>query len=360
MKTAPSQALQERFCFTRRVCTALWCESWCGLTRGPLLRAHGRPASGPDRVQPAGDTLRAVPEAGRGRTGAEHERHEDPAPERVAALAIERLGLRALQIALVLALLSALTDTVLAALGGAGAALLLAGAAMAGLALAGALRPQRAAALLRPRGRIVILAVLFGLLDLLGPGTHGSYGDVEMSIGCLAAVLASPGWVAVSVAVLAGGAILDPLLAGHHSLAGALPSASGNTLAGELAGLFACTALTLGAIGALRRTITGAPARLSDEAREPSLTPQLGAAAAGVPAGLLGRADPDALAASLSGAERRVLALLAQGLAPKQAARRLGVKLPTVRSQIAAAKRKTGARTLEQLVGIYAEAGGGG
>lgn len=84
----------------------------------------------------------------------------------------------------------------------------------------------------------------------------------------------------------------------------------------------------------------------------PSLASQLAAAAAGAPARLLARADPRALIAPLSAAERRVLGLLADGLAPKQAAHVLGVKLATVRSQIAAAKRKTGARTVEQLVGI--------
>lgn len=51
-----------------------------------------------------------------------------------------------------------------------------------------------------------------------------------------------------------------------------------------------------------------------------------------------------------------MLALLKDGLLSKQAALELSVTLATVRSHIAAAKRKTGARTLEQLVGIYAQA----
>ncbi len=66
--------------------------------------------------------------------------------------------------------------------------------------------------------------------------------------------------------------------------------------------------------------------------------------------------DPGARIASLTPAEVGVLDLLATGLAPKQAARELSVSLATVRSHIAAAKRKTEARTLEQLVAIYAEA----
>jgi DNA-binding CsgD family transcriptional regulator len=239
--------------------------------------------------------------------------------------------------------------------------LLLCGVMIAGLALAGVLHPRRAAAVLRPRGRIVLLAGLFVGLGALEPGVQSGFGDVEMAIGCLAAVLASPGWVAACVAVLAAGAILDPAAVGGHSLAWTLAGAGGNTLAGELAGLCASAALTLGAIWALRRTITGAPESLAAvDHGGASLTPTLAAAAGGVPVGLLARANPAALIAALSAAERRVLGLLTEGFAPKQAAHLLGLRLPTVRSQIASAKRKTGARTLEQLVGLYAEVDGDG
>ena len=58
--------------------------------------------------------------------------------------------------------------------------------------------------------------------------------------------------------------------------------------------------------------------------------------------------------AALTHSERRVLTLLAQGLAPKQAAWELHVAISTVRSHIAAAKRKSGARTLQQMVGAFA------
>jgi len=66
-------------------------------------------------------------------------------------------------------------------------------------------------------------------------------------------------------------------------------------------------------------------------------------------------AEIDGLA-RLTRCERRVLELLAQGLAPKQAAWHLHVAITTVRSHIAAAKRKTGARTLHQLVGMFVDA----
>lgn len=58
--------------------------------------------------------------------------------------------------------------------------------------------------------------------------------------------------------------------------------------------------------------------------------------------------------ARLTCSERRVLTLLAQGLAPKQAAWELHVAISTVRSHIASAKRKSGARTLQQMVGAFA------
>ena len=62
------------------------------------------------------------------------------------------------------------------------------------------------------------------------------------------------------------------------------------------------------------------------------------------------------MTASLTRAERSVLELLASGRAAKQAARDLSVTLTTVRTHIAAAKRKTGARTLEQLIALFVEA----
>ncbi len=87
-----------------------------------------------------------------------------------------------------------------------------------------------------------------------------------------------------------------------------------------------------------------------------SLTPQLALAASGRHVAALPAADARSLIAKLTDAERVVLALLANGRVPKQAAHDLSIALPTVRSRIAAAKRKTGARTLEQLVALYATA----
>lgn len=55
----------------------------------------------------------------------------------------------------------------------------------------------------------------------------------------------------------------------------------------------------------------------------------------------------------LSASELKVVALLAAGRAPKQAAADLNVAVSTVRSHLKAAKRKTHARTLTELVGLF-------
>ncbi len=59
----------------------------------------------------------------------------------------------------------------------------------------------------------------------------------------------------------------------------------------------------------------------------------------------------------LTPAERRVVEGLAEGLLPKQVARSSGVSLATVRTHIANAKRKTGARNLPELAALTADAG---
>lgn len=62
---------------------------------------------------------------------------------------------------------------------------------------------------------------------------------------------------------------------------------------------------------------------------------------------------PRAPRTKLSPAELRVVALLAAGRVPKQIAAELGVAVPTVRSHLKAAKRKTHVRTLSELTGLF-------
>jgi DNA-binding CsgD family transcriptional regulator len=54
----------------------------------------------------------------------------------------------------------------------------------------------------------------------------------------------------------------------------------------------------------------------------------------------------------LTDAEKAVVALLADGHRPKQIALMRGIAISTVRSQIKAAKRKTGARTIDELIAV--------
>lgn len=271
-----------------------------------------------------------------------------PAP----ALATERIGLVALRLTLLLLAAFAAADACFAAAGGAGQRLLLEGPAAFALALAGAARPALAARLLRPRGRVVILAVVLALIGITQAGAQPRYDDVEVGLICVAAIVASPACTAGCVAILGCGIIVRGLIAGH-----ALAGAALGELVNQLAAMGLGALLTLGVIAVLRAAIHRAPESLAcARAGGSSLTPQLQAALRGRPVGLLERADPVTLIALLSSAERRLVALIAAGLAPKQAAHRLGVSLPTVRTQIAQAKRKTGARTIEQLAGIYAEA----
>jgi len=128
-------------------------------------------------------------------------------------------------------------------------------------------------------------------------------------------------------------------------------------VAGQLVNLAANATAGLLMIALLRRFLADAPLLLAEvRAGGRSLTPQLALAAGGRQVPLLPVADARALVGALTPAERDVVALLATGRVPKQAARELSIALPTVRSRIAAAKRKTGARTLEHLVALYAEA----
>lgn len=90
----------------------------------------------------------------------------------------------------------------------------------------------------------------------------------------------------------------------------------------------------------------------------PALTPALTRAVhGGSPPSLALPAAP----VTLTAAERRVVAGLAGGSAPKELAHRWGISIATVRTHIKRAKRKTGARTLAELVALaaHADAAGG-
>lgn len=168
----------------------------------------------------------------------------------------------------------------------------------------------------------------------------------------VAALVSSWRWMAVTLAISALGYVADQALAGH-SLHWMFAGAGQSDVATQLADLALNAVIGLLLIALLRRFVARAPRTLEDARRGASraITPALAG-----PVALLEAPDPGAGIETLTPAERTVLELLAAGHAPKQAARELSVSVATVRSHIAAGKRKTGARTLEQLVGIYAEA----
>jgi len=281
----------------------------------------------------------------------------DPARAAVAA-ATDQLALTALRIGLLLLAVVTVGDGWVAlAAGRTDPTLIVVGLLIASAALAGALFPRPAGRLLRPRGRVLLLAVSFTLLGVLKAGLRTEYADVEFGLACVAAIVAAPAW-ALAFVVASTLGIAGDFLATGRSLSWTLEGPGTDQLVSQFSIMLAAGAVWVGVIWVLRHSITAAPMSLAKVRRGAgvSLTPRLAAAVRGEPASLLVRADPSALIRPLSPAESQVLDLLTTGLLPKQAARQLQLALPTVRSHIASAKRKTGARTLEQLVGLYAEA----
>lgn len=268
------------------------------------------------------------------------------------------LAVDALRIGLIVCAGAALSDWLYAAIGGLGAGTQLEGLALAALAAAGGLRPRAAARWLLPPGHVAILAALLALVGAIDPGFQVHYAQVAPTVVFVAALVSSPRWVLVALAVSIAGYLADVWIAGHSlhwMFVGAGQSAIGTQVA-DLA-LNALVGLLL--IALLRRFVRRVPETLAG-ARDGSLALPPGLALAVRPQLALPRADPAELIEPLSPAEVTVLDLLADGRAPKQAAYELSLALPTVRSHIAAAKRKTGARTLEQLVADYAEGSLGG
>ena len=201
----------------------------------------------------------------------------------------------------------------------------------------------------------MLLAALFAVGGFFDAGLQRNFAEVAAAIMLLAALVSSTRWVVLCWMVSAAG-FLGAFLWHGSSLAWVVGDGR-YTVSGQLVNLCANGALGLVMIALLRRFVAGAPARLAAvRAGGASLTPQLALAASGRSVGLLPAADAGTLIAKLSDGESAVVDLLATGHAPKQAARELIIALPTVRSRIAAAKRKTGARTTEQLVALYTEA----
>jgi DNA-binding CsgD family transcriptional regulator len=198
----------------------------------------------------------------------------------------------------------------------------------------------------------------------------GNAATVAVSGGIdspLAAVCMYVGWIA-SVVVPARTAIVMSLVITGSIVAGYV--LAGASVAAILTGQYRYSAVTntmlpvlTGLVGVLLATVTnGIFSGLGNTIHElrhgaTATTPALTALFAGRPVlGLVAAQSGDAPkptpSARLTSTEREVVALLADGLVPKEIALARAVELSTIRSQIKSAKKKTGARTLPQLVAI--------
>jgi DNA-binding CsgD family transcriptional regulator len=280
------------------------------------------------------------------------------AVERDAALterAIAELALRALRVTLLVTAAAAVAGLVGAAVDGGSAPWRVPeGLAIAALALVAATHAERSAVLLRTRGGLIAyVAVLAALLALDGHGESPfvSVGYVAVAV---AVVVASPLRVAMCAVLLVFGWSAGELVDGHGL--GFLFGDGFGRLLNEIVDVTVPAALLLCTLEAGRRTLREAPVTLT-AARYGGggAPPALLAAVRSTPAALP-RANAASIVGRLSPAEARVVELVAEGLAPKQVALALGIGLPTVRSHLAAAKRKTDAATIPQLAGLWAEA----
>jgi len=260
-----------------------------------------------------------------------------------------------LRVGLVVITVVAATDCVFALVAGAGLLAAGEGVVLTCLGLAAVVRIDVTARVLRPKGRVVLIASLFAAGGVLDVGVQVHFAEVGAAIVLIAALICSARVVALCFAVSAAGFLAA--LAVHGNSVQWMVGDGRYTVAGQLVNLAANGAAGLLMIALLRAFLASAPEKLDAvSSGGASLTPQLALAASGGHMRLLAAADPQTLIATLTDAERAVVRLLADGRVPKQAAGDLSIALPTVRSRIAAAKRKTGARTLEQLVAMYAKA----
>jgi DNA-binding CsgD family transcriptional regulator len=280
----------------------------------------------------------------------------DGTQDLVAHAASTDLAVAALRIGLTLLTIAAASDWVFAVAAGAGPLTSVEGLALTGASAAAAMRPDTAADWLRPPGRAVLLAAMFALAGAADWGVQNYFTEVAPAIVWIAAIVSSSRWVLLCVIVSALGYVVDLGLLGH-SLDWMITGAGQDLVVTQFVVLATEGSLVLALVTLVRRFMTQLPSSLAAVRRgEPAITPRLAAAVRMPGQLLLERASAAAVIAPLSPAECKVLDLLAAGRAPKQAARDLVLSVTTVRSHLASAKRKTGARTLEQLVALYSEA----
>ena len=249
------------------------------------------------------------------------------------------------------------TTCVFAMAAGGGLSALMQGLVFTGLGIAGVARIDVAMRVLRPTGRMVILAGLFAAGGLLNFGLQSYFAEVAVAIVCLSALICRARWVLLCFVVSAAGFL--GALAMHGRSLDWLVGDGRYVVAGQLVNLAANAAGGLLIVTLLHRFLADLP-RLLDavDAGGPSLTPQLAQAARGQPVALPPGADPRTLLAALTPAELDVVKRLAAGRLPKQVAHDLNIDKGAVDSRIKSARRKTGARTTVRLLWLYATCDG--
>jgi DNA-binding CsgD family transcriptional regulator len=262
------------------------------------------------------------------------------APQRPAAQ--YALAVDVLTIALALALWFAVGSFLSALLGGLGdhpAQRVTVGAVIVGACGVALLRRHALCRLLQRQPTLILPAALLAQAAAsLDAPTGGPYTAFTLSVLFIAAIVAPPRTVWACVLLMAA------VHVGGAALGGEATALAGRKLGGILGHLVAlplAAAIFLGFVVLLKRTVADAPGIVGRvrERASAAVTPPL------LPAG------PDPTRA-LTPAERRVLRHLAQGQTAKEIAIALGVALSTVRTHIRNMKRKTGAASLAELVGI--------
>lgn len=197
------------------------------------------------------------------------------------------------------------------------------------------------------RPAVLVLAGAIGMVPVaLGAGLHGTLTTQGLWLTWVAAVTVGATATMVVAASLSVATLVALMGAGMS--VGALLDGPDRFQATLLILNPVCAALmALALVGVFRRSLRGAGValdaiRAGGEASTPAMSRLLHGR---IPALLKAPAVE-----SLTDAEREVVGLLREGLAPKQIAQRRASSVATVRTQIKRAKRKTGARTLNDLI----------
>jgi DNA-binding CsgD family transcriptional regulator len=273
--------------------------------------------------------------------------------------AVEEFALSALRIMLALGVAFALLDLVISLVEGDGDGPVLVGVVSSLAWISGLAWLDPTARFLRKAWRTaVVVAVASAVFALAGTWGNPYTSEVFVLTGLATVVESRRRVVACVVIAIAG--YVGGLLAEGFTLAQLVAAPRVSVVANNIGDLVLFALVMLVALDACRRVLGTALVTLNDvRSGGSATTPALGSVISRAdrgPVALLPPARPVDLVDALTEKERALLRHLAAGLRAKQVAHQTATPLPTIRRQIASAKRKTGARTVEQLVGLLVEA----